>query len=152
MPCSHCNLPIYDNKPSGACQQCTLDVKLRLNPAIVPGIVDETGSLGDILPPGAIGPHSSSSSSSQSSKSKTSKLQWTDDAWSGLLGRTPEVMGQLATRAEESDWKGEEWELLGCLVERLMWLRVVLRVAWIVDDDGGRDDGVGRLWVVKVEG
>lgn len=154
----HCHMPIYSNALEELCGQCGSPVSLRINPAAVGGLVDETGCL--------IG-----------EGSEKGRLIWTDESWTDLFGRQPEAMaalasaafppncaptvvdanldsaaaatagGEDATRMEPGYMKENQAKrLLAYLEHRLTWMRIILLAGWT-----GKWGG-GRLVVLKVVG
>jgi hypothetical protein len=73
-------------------------------------------------------------SSSQNAR-KDTKVLWSDEAWTNLLGRTPDAF---------ADWLGFSSESLGqvghlqALEHRLSYMRVVMKIGWTGDYGGGR--------------
>lgn len=132
-----CGLPIYANAINGQCDRCGRShVHLRINPNVVGEMADETGAVSCTSRSG----HSFTTklaSAGDCMKQHHSKILWTDEAWTLLLGRTPEQFVAL--------WDNEDGEktqhnaaLLSYLEQRLLFLRVILFVGWTGDSHGGR--------------
>lgn len=66
-----CGVPLFSNKALAICRHCGKAVDLRLNPAVVGAVVDETGRVG------------------------AAGLVWSDLAWQGLFGRMPDEVARL---------------------------------------------------------
>lgn len=126
-----CGVPIYGNTLKGTCRLCTKELQLRVNPNLVSEIADETGAIygGTALICKGDGP-----SSSQGAR-KNSKILWSDEAWTNLLGRTP---------GEFAEWLGFSGEsqgqigLLQALEHRLSYTRVIMMIGWTGEYGGGR--------------
>jgi hypothetical protein len=132
-----CGTPVYANAISGRCEQCrTCDIRLRINPNLVGEITDETGAISCLSPPDE--PDAGRSPKAVGcNKRQHSKILWTDEAWTKLLGRSPE---QLAALCDEG--AGEKAhhnaELVRYLEQRLLFMRVIFFVGWTGDSHGGR--------------
>jgi len=66
-----CGQSIYKNEALGFCTWCESAVDLRLDPAVIGAVVDETGRV------------------------DAGGLVWSDDAWQGIFGRMPDEVGGL---------------------------------------------------------
>jgi hypothetical protein len=121
-----CRMPIYGNGLKGICGQCGTERQLRVNPDMVGEIADEVGAIyNDREPLSTL----SSPHGSQSSR-RHSKMFWSDEAWTNLLGRTPE---------EFAEWLGQgQMESLQALQDRLSYMRVIMMVGWTGEYGGGR--------------
>jgi hypothetical protein len=121
-----CRMPISGNNLKGICRQCRTERQLRVNPDVVGEIADEMGAIYSGCEPASTlsGPHGSQSSR------RYSKLLWSDEAWTNLLGRTPE---------EFAEWLGQgQMEPLQALQDRLSYMRVIMMVGWTGEYGGGR--------------
>jgi hypothetical protein len=121
-----CRMPISGNNLKGICRQCRTERQLRVNPDVVGEIADEMGAIYSGCEPASTlsGPHGSQSSR------RYSKLLWSDEAWTNLLGRTPE---------EFAEWLGQgQMEPLQALQDRLLYMRVIMMVGWTGEYGGGR--------------
>jgi len=121
-----CRMPISGNNLKGICRQCRTERQLRVNPDVVGEIADEMGAIYSGCKPVSTlsGPHGSQSSR------RYSKLLWSDEAWTNLLGRTPE---------EFAEWLGQgQMEPLQALQDRLSYMRVIMMVGWTGEYGGGR--------------
>jgi hypothetical protein len=140
MPCHFCfnengmpmpPIPIYSNSTTGKCRQCGIETKLRVNPDVVGGMADESG--GFLV----------SQEKRTGRTIKHSPLLLSDQAWTDLLGRTPEELAEFCREADDagcgitSKQKMENAKLLRYLEQRLTWMRVVLAVGWLDEVDGG---------------
>ncbi|KAF2126619.1 hypothetical protein P153DRAFT_407812 [Dothidotthia symphoricarpi CBS 119687] len=104
-----CGIPVFANTLKVQCKQCDKEIDLRVNPRILGPVIDETGQIA------------------------SGKLILSDQAWTQLLGRTPEQL--VATSVD----------VLRYLEQRLLLLRVTMGFAVKLEDE------VGRLgvWCVK---
>ena len=156
---SCCNMPLYSNEMSARCEQCGNKISLRLNPDITAGIADATGGIGidgtsDTTRLGATSSHTPSPPLSQihrptERKKRHSRLLWSDEAWTELLGRNPAEMSRLAIAALDEDehhplHQHQSLTLLRYLEHRLIWMRAILLIGWTGAVGGG------RLAVIKV--
>ena len=150
----HCS---QDNDASfHSCPVCKTSVVLRLSPAIIGDLFDETGSLTSVFQlssSSAQGQHMSASNSPSKDHPRRClhhmpPILWTDTAYMSLFGMTPEEMGRLCLRAisavsqvkqvstsqgggpiSEHRQRGtEELDLLRYLERRVAWMRIVLLV------------------------
>lgn len=80
-----CGIPIYSNSTAMACPHCTRALELKLNPAVVGSLIDETGAIGQ------------------------GKLIWSEKAWKELFGRDVDTL--VAMKPKELGWI--ESQLLG---------------------------------------
>jgi hypothetical protein len=121
-----CRMPIYGNGLKGICGQCGTERQLRVNPDMVGEIADEMGAIyNDRKPLSTL----SSPHGSQSGK-RYSRMFWSDEAWTNLLGRTPE---------EFAEWLRQgQMETLQALQDRLSYMRVIMMVGWTGEYGGGR--------------
>ncbi|GAB7342995.1 hypothetical protein MBLNU457_g1091t2 [Dothideomycetes sp. NU457] len=94
-----CNVPMFANKALKICKQCGNAVDLRLNPGVVGAVVDETGRIA------------------------AAGLVWSDVAWRGLFGRTPDEVARLGVGEVEKIERG------------LRFKRVTLVFGWAGDVD-----------------
>lgn len=132
-----CGTPIYANTSSNRCEQCgTYDVDLRINPNLVAELADETGGVSWVS--GADGTNAENSFKAVSTtKRQHSKVLWTDEAWTQLLGRSPEQLAGLVGTGDPAQAQ-HNLVLLRYLEQRLMFMRVILLVGWTGDNLGGR--------------
>jgi hypothetical protein len=150
MECS-CGHPIYANTRRSSCPQCsTQNITLRLNPNLIAEMADETGAISSVVPGAdATTPFSSSKSTTvltrqqpqqQLRPQQRSKLLWTDQAWTQLLGREPDHIAALANVNTTTDPARAQRNLLFLqhLEQRLAFMRVILLVAWTGEQLGGR--------------
>jgi hypothetical protein len=134
-----CGVPIYANARSSRCEQCgTSEVHLRINPNLVAEMADETGAVSS----GVSGPEVQSAESPPPHtfdiiKKQGSKILWTDEAWTQLLGRNPEQLAALCETVDPAKAR-DNFSLLRYLEQRLMFMRVILVVGWTGDQRGGR--------------
>ena len=123
-----CWMPIYGKTTRGTCRQCGSERELRINPNVVGEIADETGAIYSSSQQNSAG-NASSPHGSQSSR-RRSKILWSDEAWTNLLGRTP---------SEFALWLGQgQVGLLQALEHRLEYMRVVMMIGWTGEYGGGR--------------
>ena len=123
-----CRMPIYRNTLRGTCRQCGSERQLRINPNVVGEIADENGAIYSGSQQNLAG-NASSPHLPQSSR-RNSKILWSDEAWTNLLGRTPE---------EFALWLGQgQVGLLQALEHRLEYMRVVMMIGWTGEYGGGR--------------
>ena len=123
-----CRVPIYGNTLRGICRQCGTERQLRINPDVVGEIADETAAIHSSNSPKSTG-NANDAHSSQSSRSK-GKMLWSEEAWTNLLGRTPE---------EVAEWVGQgRVGLLQALEHRLEYMRIIMMVGWTGEYGGGR--------------
>ncbi|KAI0470673.1 hypothetical protein GGR56DRAFT_683713 [Xylariaceae sp. FL0804] len=105
-----CGIPLYSNKPTGACKNCGTRRELSLNPRILGSIIDESGTIAG------------------------SKLVWHDSAWAQLLfGNDPSAVAPEVVDLVEQCW--EDITLLDnqsvrLLEEQLLYSRVTLTFGW----------------------
>jgi hypothetical protein len=124
-------MPIYGNTLKGTCHQCTKELRLRLNPNLVSEIADETGAIYGGTASLCMGGVPSSPRNAR----KDIKVLRSDEAWTNLLGRTPD---------EFVDWLGFSSESLSqvchlqALEHKLSYMRVVMMIGWTGDYGGGR--------------
>ena len=138
MPCPFhsCNgMPIYSNSTTGKCGWCGTETKLRINPDVVGGMADESGGfLVDVF---------GQKTTAKNRRNSTNPLIWSDQAWTDLLGRSPEDLAEFCREVDDagcgiaSKQKMENAKLLRYLEQRLTWMRVVLAVGWLDEVDGG---------------
>ena len=153
MECS-CSHSIYANTQRSSCQQCgTQNITLRLNPNLIAEMADETGAI-SCLAAGGIGattpfPTQTAAVFSKQQQQQQqrlhcpeqrSKLLWTDQAWTQLLGRSPDHIAALANITTTTDPARGQRNLLFLrhLEQRLAFMRVILLVAWTGEQLGGR--------------
>ena len=132
-----CGMPIYSNVISGQCERCgQRNIHFRINPNLVGEIADETGAVSSLSPSEETnaGRHPKFG---DYNKRQDSKILWTDEAWTRLLGRSPE---QLAVLCDTGDGEKAQHKalLVRYLEQRLMFMRVILFIGWTGDDQGGR--------------
>jgi len=121
-----CRMPISGNNLKGICRHCRTERQLRVNPNVVGEIADEMGAIYSGYKPVST---LSSPRESQSSR-RYSTMLWSDEAWTNLLGRTPE---------EFAEWLGQgQMEPLQELQDRLSYMRVIMMVGWTGEYGGGR--------------
>ena len=119
-------MPINGNNLKGICRRCGIERQLRVKLSMVGEIVDEMGAIYSGSTPVST---LSSPHESQSSR-RDSKMLWSDEAWTNLLGRTPE---------EFVEWLGQgQMEALQALRDRLSYMRVIMMVGWTSEYGGGR--------------
>jgi hypothetical protein len=126
-----CGMPIYENALRGTCLQCGTERQLRINPNLVGELADETAAIYSSSAPNSTGINLDGSQRSR----KHSKVLWSDEAWTNLLGRTPEEF------AEWLGWFGGgpgQLGLLQALEYRLSYMRVVTMIGWTGEYGGGR--------------
>lgn len=121
-----CGMPIYGNKLTGTCRQCGLELGLRINPNVVGEIADETGAICSGSAPNLTG----NSVYEPQIRRKHSKILWSDEAWTNLLGRTVEEFAECVSRGQI--------ELLQALEYRLLYMRVIMMIGWTGEYGGGR--------------
>lgn len=140
-----CGMPIYANASSSRCEQCgTYDIDLHINPNLIGEVADETGSISCASAQGD--PRFSNFPRAvTSTKKHHSKILWTDEAWTQLLGRSPEQLAALCHQVNPAKAQSNIM-LLKYLEQRLMFMRVILLVGWTGDHLGG------RLAVLRVVG
>ena len=138
-----CHMPIYGNNEKGRCGQCGILIHLRINPDLVREMADETGSISSATqtPRNRIG---CSQKTLNLGRRNHSKVLWSDEAWTQLLGRSIEAFADLSADVGAQETRQQNVELLRYLEERLQWMRVILLVRWSGEYAGG------RLAVVKV--
>ncbi|KAF7511812.1 hypothetical protein GJ744_003543 [Endocarpon pusillum] len=157
MQC-RCGQPIYANVRSGHCAACdTSEIKLRINANLVSEMTDETGAISStsfFLPSTSPHPPPNRSkttqvpSMSRQHSRRPSKILWTDEAWTQLLGRSPEQLAKLVLDTGDGSAQAQHnLNTLRYLEQRLMFMRVILLVGWTGDDEPG-----GRLAVLGVVG
>lgn len=93
-PCTGCKTANSSNHARTSCRRCQRIVTLPLNPDIVGSILDETASIGQ------------------------GQLLLSETAWTDLLGRGPELVGEM-TR-----------EQMGFVENAVRWQRVTLAFLW----------------------
>ncbi|ERF76910.1 hypothetical protein EPUS_02621 [Endocarpon pusillum Z07020] len=149
MQC-RCGQAIYANARSGHCAACnTSEIKLRINANLVSEMTDETGAISSTFlastshPPN---PSKTTHTSSRTHSRKPSKILWTDEAWTQLLGRSPEQLAKLVDTCDAAQAQ-HNLSILRYLEQRLSFMRVILLVGWTGDDELG-----GRLAVLGVVG
>ena len=76
--CYSCGVPNYANKLEIPCKNCSMSLKLYLNPRVIGTLTDESGCIA----PG--------------------KLLWSERAWEQLLGRTVKEVTEMTN--EEMKW------------------------------------------------
>ena len=149
MQC-RCGKPIYANARSGHCAACdTSDINLRINANLVSEMTDETGAISSTFLPSTSHPPNPSKTThipSRQHSRQPSKILWTDEAWTQLLGQSPEQLAKLVD-AGDSTQAQHDLNVLRYLEQRLMFMRVILLVGWTGDDELG-----GRLAVLSVVG
>ena len=126
-----CDMPIYGSKTLGRCGQCGEAVDLRVNPDVVGGMAEETGSV-------ELNMDRQVSKQQGSMRKGHSKIVWSDEAWTQLLGRGPEELAAFCRDDVTAKIKKENVNVLMYLEQRLLWMRVVLLVGWTGDVEGGR--------------
>ncbi len=129
-------MPIYANASSSCCEQCgTRDIDLRVNPNLVGEMADETGAVSCMS-----GPRERDAKNSpgvKTIKKQHGKILWTDEAWTQLLGHSPEQLAELSDTGDPAKAQHNH-VLLEHLEQRLMFMRVILLVGWTGDNRGGR--------------
>jgi hypothetical protein len=151
MECS-CSHLVYANTRRSSCQQCgTQNITLRLNPSLIAEMADETGAISS-LEAGADAttpfpsqtatafPRQQQQQQQYHRPKHRSKLLWTDQAWTQLLGRSPDHIAALANITTTTDPTPAQRNLLFLryLEQRLTFMRVILLVAWTGEQLGGR--------------
>lgn len=138
-------MPIYANASSSHCEQCgTYDIDLRINPNLVGEIADETGAVSCESGPEDTD-RRNSSKASKTPKKQHSKLLWTDEAWTQLLGRSPKELASVRGVGKGATVQ-HNLALLRYLEQRLLFMRVILLIGWTGGTLGG------RLAVLRVVG
>jgi hypothetical protein len=132
-----CGMPIYSNTSTSHCEQCgTYRMDLRINPDLVGEIADETGAVCCISRIEE-GNARDRSQATDDTKKQHSKILWTDEAWTQLLGRSPKQLAGLCDTGDPAKFQ-DNLVLLRYLEQRLMFMRVIILVGWTGDNQGGR--------------
>ena len=132
-------MPLYANASRIRCGRCsTYDNELRINPNLVCEMADETGAISSV--PGRSDDAEDTNYCADpvdATKKQHSKILWTDEAWTQLLGRSPQQLADLCDICDPAKAQ-HNLLLLRYLEQRLMYMRVILLVGWTGDHQGGR--------------
>jgi hypothetical protein len=139
-----CGVPVFDNMETATCFQCHRDIPLRMSPALIGELADETGSISSnskhqigASPAKLASPRKNTSSESRETSKAHSAIMWSDNAWTQLLGVTPAAFA-IEVAGVEGGSDQTIMERLRYLEQRLEWMRVVLRIGWTGEYGGGR--------------